>query len=103
MLALILMRSGRNRQTSCHVCGSSQLSAEYRTDDVVYLSCRHCQSMWAIETAASGNQSRKLNACLISDALDAAEATTRRKETHRKAPATNWIAAASSRRPRLVR
>jgi len=42
------MRSGRNRQTSCHVCGSSQLSAEYRSDDVVYLSCRHCQSMWPI-------------------------------------------------------
>ena len=103
MLALIIMRSGRNRQTCCHVCGSSQLSAEYRSDEVVYLSCRHCSSMWPIETAASGKQSHKLNACLISDALDAAGATTRRKDTHRKAASTTWIAAASSRRPRVGR
>src|SRR6185436_16169328 len=94
------MRSGQGRQTCCRVCGSSQLSAEYRSDDVIYLSCRHCMSMWPIETDASRKPSPAYTACLISEALAASAATTPRRETRRKRTATNWLATAASRRQR---
>ena len=37
----------------CPVCGGSQISAGYRTEDAVYLACADCPTAWAVPSRAS--------------------------------------------------
>ena len=97
------MRTGRNRQSYCRACGSPQLLAVYRSDEVIYLSCQNCTSVWPVETDSSRKQSSAFTACLITDALAVSAATIRRRETRRKAGATTLIASAAARPPRALR
>ena len=97
------MRSRISRQVNCRVCGSTLLWAEYRSEDVIYLSCHHCSSVWPVETDASRNESISIHTCFISEAPAVSEPTTLQKGTRRKAEATMGIAADAARRRRQAR
>ena len=76
------------------------LSAEYRSDDVIYLSCR------LFEHVADRNgrvENSRSDSAVYQRAPAAAAATTRPKGTRRKAPATRRIASDAARRRRRAK
>ena len=45
------------------MCGSGGISAPYRTDSVIYLSCGKCPTVWPVEVDPSENQLDYLPEC----------------------------------------
>jgi uncharacterized Zn finger protein len=51
--AWAIMWDRRLRPMTCHICGSTEIHAPYRSNDVIYLACEHCGTVWPFETPVS--------------------------------------------------
>jgi uncharacterized Zn finger protein len=47
------MGRGLKRLVQCPLCSGTQVSAEYRAADAVYLACEECRTVWPVEIPAS--------------------------------------------------